>query len=99
MDDKAIEREIAIGKVEQAFGLFIDNFADCDPSKDRGVISKCASEYFAGMIAGIVLDYGASAEDIATAASRGLAIVSIANITGSEPLIRDTVSKVAEIMG
>lgn len=99
MDDKAIEREIAIGKVEQAFGLFIDNFAACDPSKDRGDIAGCASEYFAGMIAGIVLDREASAEEISKAAAPRLGIVSVANITRSEHFIREMVSKVTEIRG
>lgn len=99
MDDKAIEREIAVGKVEQAFGLFIDRFTHDVPSNDRGRVASMASDYFAGMVAGIALDPGASAEDIAEVAPRGLAIVSIAKISGDESFIRKMVSKVAEIMG
>lgn len=99
MDDKAIEREIAVGKVEQAFGLFIDRFVSDVPSKDRGCVATMASDYFAGMVAGIALDPGASADDIAEAATRCFALVSIAKISGDESFIRKMVSKVAEIMG
>lgn len=97
MDDKAIEREIAVGKVEQAFGIFIDRFAAAEPSRGRGDVARIGSDYFAGMIAGVVLDPGASAEDIASKASRGMGLVAAASLTGNESFIREMVSKVAEV--
>jgi len=99
MDDKSIEREIAVGKVEQAFGIFIDRFATSDPSRSRGEVAKLASEYFAGMIAGILLDPGASSKEISEKAVGALSIITIANVSGSESFIREMVSKAAEIRG
>ena len=99
MDDKAIEREIAVGKVEQAFGEFIDRLAASNPSIDRGNIAKFASNYFAGMIAGVLLDPGASSKSISDKAAADLGVVALANISGNESIIREIVSKVAEIGG
>ena len=99
MDDKAIEREIAVGKVEKAFGEFIDRFATNDPSRSRGEVARLASNYFAGMIAGILLDPGASTKEIGEKAVGALGIITVANVSCDESFIREMVSKVAEIRG
>lgn len=95
MDDKSIEREIAVGKVEQAFGLFIDRFASLDPSRSRGDVARLASDFFAGMIAGVLLDPAAPPNDVAEKAVGAMSLVAVANISRDERFIKEMVSKVA----
>lgn len=99
MDDRAIDRQIAVGKVEQAFGLFIDRFASLDPSRSRGDVARLASDFFAGMIAGVLLDPAAPPNDVAEKAVGAISLVAVANISRDERFIKEMVSKVAEIRG